>query len=551
MNENIDLTINDNDTIAQPISVDFELFRNYSKELKDLGIVAIPSSDGKIYVEKDSFAQNLHELKRLQEESSRSYGFEASFTFMDAINLEIAFADALEFQDTANESVDRSSKALDVLYSLVQKGYDLGASDLHLVLTDKLHCHFRIDKKLNIKNSKIFDAAIGVRLFNSAINTAKGGGDIDHDTEQSKTFRIPIIDKQGNNIHLKVRAEKVPIDSETDRSQALFIRIVHSTDPLTLEQLNVDEPLKEAIKRHVIQPKGMILITGPTGSGKTTLLGGVVHEFPKHKSLRTVEDPVELRYSKVSPFITQASVEKHRWTKSLASMLRQDPDAILLGEVRTVDQANTCIAAAHAGHLVFSTLHTTSTVGTIDRLLDMGVELHELTAEGTLSLLVATKLAPATCKVCALTIDEIPFERQEMVNKLGFNKETLSNLKFANTYGEKSQRIPGAWNGYSDNCDCPVECNGGVKGVIGVAEFLDITDGVRQYLHTNKSTTGMTKWLKDNGWVSLEDVARFKVAKGLLDPFEIQSEIVNLFLNSTDETTKESFKTKYGSYYDL
>jgi len=533
------------------ISVDYDLFVKFCKGFKTQhDVLLIITEDKKALVFEKQYEEKNDLIRVLVSQVTQSTNetYDIELCPYDVLNHE--FESALTYTNNKLSSEGNlESKALSFINERVKRAISINASDIHCHLTDKLFVHYRVDKKLRKSLTEIYDDALGHRVFNAIINTTKGG-DIDHDVEQSKNIPLEIDLDDGTQIKVMIRGEKTPIYSDAKNSQALFLRINKSEKPHTLDELNVDEPLKNAITRNMQKNQGMILVTGPTGSGKTTLLGGAVWELPKDKSLRTIEDPVELRLDYISPFITQNSVEKTRWDKSLESILRQDPDSVLMGELRTLFQANKCIDAANTGHLVMSTLHTNSATETISRLLSMGVNINELLADKTLNLLIATKLAPKVCQCCALRYEELPADKKDKLKILNLTDAQLSKLRFSNNLGPNNSRIPGVWNQNNPiKLDCSAMCNEGTKGVEGVTEFLEITPAIRSFIRERGSTEGLEEMLISKGWLPLEEIALIKVKQGILDPFEIKNDVTDLLAPRTSDSI--DFSNAYGNCYNL
>ncbi|MVF55345.1 hypothetical protein D6U78_10620 [Vibrio cholerae] len=480
-----------------------------------------------LYVSGNVFEKNFDVIKATLAEISEQYSIEINVKFanQDFIkdNFEIQFKFAIP-----SDSIELSfeSQAINTLQVLVEKAYNLNSSDVHLTLTDKLNAHFRVDKLMHRKLAEHYPLDIGQRIFNATMNTTNHG-DIDFDNTQSKSIKFKVRNfKTDQMTPILVRIEKTPIDSRFESSQAMFLRLTQSVAPPTFDDIRVDHYIRKLMTKHIKESAGLILVTGPTGSGKTSLLGASLWEFPQNKTLRTLEDPAEFDLQCISPYMTQRSVDKSKWDSNLSSILRQDPDGILLGEIRNLEQAETCIEATNTGHLVLSTLHTKSAIGTIDRLLDMGVPIEQLTAEKTLSLIIATRLAPKTCQKCALRYSEIHPNLQDQLVHLKLSNEELENLRFANCIGSDLQRVPGIWNNHSNDLSC--SCNSGISGVEPVAEFLQFTDSIRNFLINKRSTLGLADELKKRGWLSIDDIALQKFKSGVLDPFMIKDHICDL-----------------------
>jgi general secretion pathway protein E len=171
------------------------------------------------------------------------------------------------------------------------------------------------------------------------------------------------------------------------------------TETLTLERLGMKEADLDAFRRAIALPHGIVLLTGPTGSGKTTTLYAALRKLLAEEALNviTVEDPIEYEIPGVSQ-VEVDSADKVSFVKALRSVLRHDPDVLMIGEIRDADTADVAIKASLTGHLVFSTLHTNSATNVVTRLTDIGVDRYLIAA--TLRLAVAQRLVRRLCQRC-------------------------------------------------------------------------------------------------------------------------------------------------------
>jgi type II secretory ATPase GspE/PulE/Tfp pilus assembly ATPase PilB-like protein len=241
---------------------------------------------------------------------------------------------------------------------------------------------------------------------------------------------------------------------------------------------------EEAIKR----PYGIILVTGPTGSGKTTTLYATLnHIVTPEKNIMTIEDPVEyelpgVRQSQINP---KAGLE---FANALRSIVRQDPDVILVGEIRDLETGRVAIQAALTGHLVFSTLHTNDAVGTLTRLVDMGIEPF-LTAS-SVAAAIAQRLVRTICSRC-----KIPFTPpKEVLEKVGL--DARKEYTFYQGKGCKN-------------------CRGtGYKGRTGIFEILLLDDKIRELILKKASATDIKQVAVQAGMKTLRDDGILKVIEG-------------------------------------
>ncbi|MCX6723912.1 MAG: GspE/PulE family protein [Candidatus Staskawiczbacteria bacterium] len=236
----------------------------------------------------------------------------------------------------------------------------------------------------------------------------------DHDTYHHLVSRLKLLSKLKLNVTdkpqdgrytievkdslIEVRTSSLP----SEYGESIVMRILNPKNLISLEELGLREDLYEIFQKEITKPKGMIIVTGPTGSGKTTTLYAFLKKIqnPEIKII-TIEDPIEYHLKGVSQ--TQVAPEKgYDFSDGLRSIVRQDPDVILVGEIRDLETAKIALQAALTGHLVFSTLHTNDAAGTIPRLVDLGVEPSSI-ASG-LKMAVAQLLVRKVCKKCSTLV---------------------------------------------------------------------------------------------------------------------------------------------------
>ena len=536
-----------------------ELVENYSMADIDLSLFnkissqeapIVPLRSGLLVVSEDNFRTHYDalsrikndlvksNLKNLDDKSGQTNDLNVAFKLVSSEEYDLLSSSALEQRNYESDDDSATKKTADAelaFNNLIQKGFNNNATDIQLVLGHTLVVNYIVDKRIrpDLRTSRRPD--IGDRLISQAINMNPGGGDINYDSPQSLNFKVEVKDKDNTIKRIQLRGEKVPIEIDgVKNALGMVIRLVKTEVPQTLEVLGVEEPIRNAFKRALLKPKGMILVTGPTSSGKTTLLAGALHYFPKDLTGRTIEDPVELKLHDINENIIQMSQPKERWGEYLESILRLAPKMILLGETRNFKQASTLIEATMTGHITLSTLHTNSAIGIIDRLLDMGIPLEDITAPKLLELLVATRLVPKTCQSCALTFDELSISDQAVIVDVFDEGTDMSTLRFAN-----QKQVPCKSHSNPSTCHCSF----GVKGMVGITEFINPTAAMTDYIRKNK-TVGLEDWLRERGWISMKDVAIYKAKMGLIDLFLASGEIENLL-------QKDVYDPHFHAIYDF
>jgi len=261
---------------------------------------------------------------------------------------------------------------------------------------------------------------------------------------------------------------------------------------LNLEQIGMPKNILERFRRGIHNPNGMVLVTGPTGSGKTTTLYGALKELnrPEFKIL-TVEDPVEYRL----PGINQVQVNNRidlSFARVLRSMLRQDPDIILVGEMRDQETAEIGLRAAMTGHLVLSTLHTNDAISTALRLIDMGVEPYMVAA--SLRGIISQRLVRRICESCAEPF-QLPAAQMAIVR---------------NEAGEKAETLQ-----FKRGRGCS-HCNGtGYQGRIGIFEYLEMDNALVEAMHTGDPMKFATAARNQTGFQTLRRSAIILAAQGV------------------------------------
>jgi len=267
-----------------------------------------------------------------------------------------------------------------------------------------------------------------------------------------------------------------------------------SSAQLGIDALGYDPDQKDAYMKALQQPQGMILVTGPTGSGKTvSLYTGLNILNTEDINISTAEDPAEINL----PGINQVNVQPKvglTFAAALKAFLRQDPDVIMVGEIRDLETAEIAIKAAQTGHLVLSTLHTNDAPQTIVRMMNMGVPAYNLAS--TLTLIIAQRLARRLCKSCKRPVD-IP--RPELLRQ-GFSEQEI------NTPGFTIHEAVG--------CD---QCDGGYKGRTGIYQVMPFSDAMGRIIMEGGNAIDIADQARKEGVLDLRQSALRKVKDGMID----------------------------------
>jgi type IV pilus assembly protein PilB len=286
--------------------------------------------------------------------------------------------------------------------------------------------------------------------------------------------------------------------------ESVVMRILDRTVVnLSLTKVGMDEHTMTTFRTVMRRPNGIVLVTGPTGSGKTTTLYSALSEMNEiTEKLITTEDPVEYDIDGIVQIPIDHDIGV-TFASCLRAILRQDPDIILVGEIRDLETAEIAVQASLTGHLVFSTLHTNDAPSTVTRMKDMGIPTFLITA--TVEAILAQRLVRRICTKCREET-ETPFE---MLEELGVNKEDAGKYKFFHGRG----------------CDA---CNNtGYKGRIGLFELMIMNDELRDMIMENATTDDLRRKAQSYGMITLRDYGREFVFQGFTTAEEVVRETVH------------------------
>ena len=382
---------------------------------------------------------------------------------------------------------DMASEApvIKLVNHIISKATEMGASDIHLEpFAEDLILRYRIDGILHN-----FEAP--PKRLNSALCTRiKIMAKLDISER-----RLP----QDGRIKLKLQGKDIDMRVSTLPTlygESVVIRILDRSNlNVNLEKMGFPKQELEQFQKLIHKPYGKLLVTGPTGSGKTTTLYGALQNInTPDKKIITIEDPVEYQIRGINQIHVKPQIGLD-FASGLRSIVRQDPDVIMVGEIRDAQTADVAIQAALTGHLVFSTIHTNDAAGAITRLLDMGVENY-LISSALLGIL-AQRLVRVICRTCIEPIEVAPALIAEIDNP-----------------GQDSIK---AFHG--KGCK---ECNHtGFSGRAGIYELLVVDDAVRQLILTKATSQTIRESARKKGMTTLREDGWKKVAKGITTVEEI------------------------------
>ena len=300
--------------------------------------------------------------------------------------------------------------------------------------------------------------------------------------------------KLSKNRSIDFRVNTLP----TMFGEKIVMRILDPTSAqMGIDALGYDDDQKQLFLEALAKPQGMILVTGPTGSGKTvSLYTGLSILNTDERNISTAEDPVEINMEGVNQVLVNNKVGLD-FAEALRSFLRQDPDIIMVGEIRDIETAEIAIKAAQTGHLVLSTLHTNSAAETITRMMNMGVPAYNIAS--SVSLIIAQRLARRLCKQCSIPETEVP---HDALMELGFNDEMLENATLKRAVG----------------CEA---CKDGYRGRVGIYEVVKVTKTLANLIMGGDNSIDLDKQARREGFADLRLSALRKAAQGLISLEEV------------------------------
>ena len=377
------------------------------------------------------------------------------------------------------------------IHKTLSDALNAGASDIHFEFYEQMaRVRFRVDGQLR----EVVQPPVAVRGQLASRIKVMARLDISEK-------RIP----QDGRIQIAFHKHGRPIDFRVSTLPTLFgekvvMRILNSDGTsLNIDQLGLEPFQKEMLLEAINRPYGMVLVTGPTGSGKTVSLYTCLSILnTEDVNISTAEDPAEINL----PGVNQVNVNEKQgltFAAALRSFLRQDPDIIMVGEIRDLETADIAIKAAQTGHMVFSTLHTNNAPDTLSRLLNMGVAPFNIAS--SVSLIMAQRLLRRLCPNCKREVERPPVPA---LKKAGFTDTDLAQ----------------DWKLYRPvGCD---SCRGkGFKGRVGIYEVMPVSDEMQKVIMNNGTEVDIMNMAYQEGMVDLRRAGLMKVMQGLTSLEEV------------------------------
>lgn len=441
-------------------------------------------------------------------EKIKAGSFEVTGEVLKEISEEIKRMEDIKEKIERAEEETGTSKISEIISILFAGAISLGASDVHIEPEEEgvqvrlridgvLHDVIKIDQRTyGFINSRI-KLLSGLKLSKNKAQDGRFSVFIDEDEVSMRTSIIP--GAYGEGIVTRIlNPQSIQVD---------------------LEDLGIEDRLYEIVEREIEKPNGLILVTGPTGSGKTTTLYSFLRKiYSTEIKILTIEDPVEYHLDGITQ--TQTKEEKgYGFLEGLRSALRQDPDVIMVGEIRDGETAKIAVESSLTGHIVFSTLHTNNAAGAVPRLIDLGVNPKILSS--ALSMALAQRLVRKLCPHCkrerAVTDEEEKILRKVLITADGLGKDL-------NAYGLNPEQNLRLWEPVG--CE---KCNGiGYKGRIGIFEAVLADDAVQRIMPNNPSEKEIREIAKSQKIMDMKEDGISKALAGITSLEEVKK-VVDIY----------------------
>jgi type IV pilus assembly protein PilB len=429
---------------------------------------------------------------------TRNYGLKES---VEELMVDL---DKLEFKDEEQEANDQGSPIVKLVNQIIQSAVQQKASDIHVDPQEKqLIVKYRIDGVLRTEKAlpKHMQGVLTARLkIISKLNIAER--------------RLPQdgrIQMQVDNRRIDIRVSTLP----TVHGESIVLRILDQSAGIKkMAELGLSDANLAKFEKMIQRPNGIILITGPTGSGKTSTLYSALNQLNgEDVKIITVEDPVEYRMAGV----TQVQVNSQiglTFASGLRSILRQDPNIVMVGEIRDAETAEIAVRASLTGHLVLSTIHTNSAVSTISRLIDMGIDSYLIAS--SLSCVVAQRLVRRVCRECAQQVPAREEERRlfEAHGLLGHEEQKLANTGTSGIFRMAASKPGDGTLMVTRGKGCGTCNKTGYRGRIALHEVLVVDEPLRRLIVQNRPLNELEQHLAQQGFQSMLVDGLMKVRNG-------------------------------------
>ncbi|HEX8182755.1 MAG TPA: GspE/PulE family protein [Candidatus Saccharimonadales bacterium] len=426
-------------------------------------------------------------------------------------------------EEISEDEVAEDSPIAQTVNLIIEYGVKAGASDIHIEPREGyVLIRYRVDGVLREAN-KLPRKVLGALV--SRIKILSNLKIDEHRAPQDGRFKVEVA-----GLVYALRVSTLPI---VDGEKVVMRILNESSKPSTLEELGFWGVALKVIQQAIVQPHGMVLVTGPTGSGKSTTLFSVLSMLNSpNVNISTVEDPVEYRIFGANQ-VQVNPVAGMTFTNGLRALLRQDPNVIMVGEIRDGETAQLAVQAALTGHLVFSTLHTNNAATCLPRLLDMKIEPFLIAS--TVRVVVGQRLVRRLCIDCrkqytpdATTMERVSatfhldkaevmralhdLEKQALQGGIGATISKTAGAPASTELGSTESAIKQLWSANIQGCE---SCNHtGYRGRIGIYEVLDNTSSIQKMIVTNETSENIQKAAIEGGMVTMQIDGLVKALRG-------------------------------------
>jgi len=402
---------------------------------------------------------------------------------------EIEMQSVREDMEEKEDYLASDAPIIKLVNGILVKAITDGISDIHIEpFENSLQVRYRLDGAL----FRSMNLPITIKnAITSRVKILSGLDIAERRLPQDGRIKMSV----GKKKNVDIRVSTLP----TLFGESIVMRILDRGQlNVDLTRLGFDPETFRTIQRCISRPYGLLLVTGPTGSGKTTTLYSILNTLnTEDTKILTVEDPVEFNFRGINQVHVREKIGL-TFARALRSFLRQDPDVIMIGEIRDHETAEIAIKAAMTGHLVFATVHTNDSPSTISRLVDIGIPAYMLA--GSVTMVLSQRLVRRLCNNCKVEANK---KDKEELEALGFSANEIPELKIYRPRG------------------CP-ECNStGYKGRVGLYELMEVTDEVEKAINANIAEDQLRKIAIREGMTTLRDAGLEKIRQGVTSVEEV------------------------------